>query len=54
MKKRVTITIDKDVIKQAKIKAIDDDSNLSATIERLLVEYIESTKKENQTEKKES
>ena len=33
MKKRVTITLDKDVIKQAKIKAIGEDSNLSATIE---------------------
>lgn len=53
MKKRFTVTLDKDVVKKAKMKAIDDDSNLSATIERLLVEYIESTKKENQTEKKE-
>lgn len=51
MKKRVTITLDKDVIKQAKIKAIGEDSNLSATIEKLLVEYIESTKKEKQIEK---
>lgn len=53
MKKRVTITLDEDVVKKAKIKAIGEDSNLSATIERLLVKYIESTEKENQTEKKE-
>lgn len=53
MKKRVTITLDENVVKKAKIKAIGEDSNLSATIERLLVEYIESIKKENQTEKKE-
>ena len=51
MKKRVTITLDKDVIKQTKIKAIGENSNLSATIEKLLVEYIESTKKEKQIEK---
>ena len=53
MKKRVTITIDEKVVKQAKIKAIGEDSNLSATIEKLLVEYIESTKKEKQAEKNE-
>lgn len=53
MKKRVTITLDENVVKKAKIKAIGEDSNLSATIERLLVKYIESTKKENHTEKKE-
>ena len=51
MKKRFTVTLDKDVVKKAKIKAIGEDSNLSATIEKLLVEYIESTKKEKQIEK---
>ena len=43
MKKRVTVTLDEKVVKQAKIKAIGEDTNLSATIEKLLIQYIEST-----------
>lgn len=53
MKKRVTITLDDKVVKQAKIKAIDDNTNLSATIEKLLVKYIESTEEKEPPEKKE-
>ena len=53
MKKRVTVTLDEDVVKQAKIKAIGEDTSLSATIEKLLVEYIESTEMKKYPEKKE-
>ena len=52
MKKRVTITLDEDVIKQAKIKAIGEDTSLSATIEKLLLKYIESTEEKKYPEKK--
>ena len=40
MKKRITITIDANIVKAAKIKAVNDDTNLSALIEKLLREYI--------------
>ena len=53
MKKRVTITLDDKVVKQAKIKAIDNDTNLSATIEKLLVKYIESAEEKKHLAKKE-
>ena len=53
MKKRVTITLDDKVVKQAKIKAIDNDTNLSATIEKLLVKYIESAEEKEHPAKKE-
>lgn len=43
MKKRVTVSLDEDLVKKAKIKAINDNTNLSATIEKLLVKYLEST-----------
>ena len=45
MKKRITITIARDVVKAAKIKAINDDTNLSALIEKLLCEYIKKETK---------
>ena len=51
MKKRVTITLDDKVVKQAKIKAIDDNTNLSAAIEKLLVEYIKSAEEKEHPEK---
>ncbi len=53
MKKRVTVTLDENVVKQAKIKAIGEDTNLSATIEKLLVEYVKSTEDKKRLEKKE-
>ena len=53
MKKRVTITLDDKVVKQAKIKAIDNNTNLSATIEKLLVKYIEAAEEKEYLEKKE-
>lgn len=40
MKKRITITLDPDIVKAAKIKAVNDDTNLSALIEKLLRQYI--------------
>ena len=40
MKKRITITIDANLVKAAKIKAVNDDTNLSALIEKLLREYL--------------
>lgn len=43
VKKRVTVSLDEDLVKQAKIKAINDDTNFSATIEKLLVKYLETT-----------
>ena len=42
MKKRVTVSLEEDLVKQAKIQAINDDTNFSATIEKLLVKYLES------------
>ena len=54
MKKRVTVTLDENVVKQAKIKAIGEDTNLSATIERLVVKYVKSTEEKKHSEKKET
>jgi len=42
MKKRTTIHIDAVILKAAKIKAMQDDTNLSAVIEKLLKEYAKS------------
>ena len=52
MKKRVTVTLDEDLVKQAKIKAINDDTNLSAAIEKLLMVYLESTTEKTSGNKK--
>lgn len=51
MKKRVTITLDENVVKQAKIKAINEDTNFSATIEKLLKEYLASSENQKETSK---
>lgn len=40
MKKRVTITIDPALLKQAKIQAVNDDTNFSALIEQLLRQFL--------------
>ena len=45
MKKRITITINPDIVKATKIKAINDDTNLSALIEKLLRKYIKEEMK---------
>lgn len=40
MKKRFTVTLSEDVVKQAKKKAIDENTNFSAMVETLLVEHV--------------
>lgn len=44
MKKKFTTTIDDELIKQAKIKAIEENISVAELIEKLLKEYLESTK----------
>ena len=46
-KKRFTFTLDVDVVKNAKKKAIDDDESLSGLVEKLLRRYAESSEKVN-------
>jgi hypothetical protein len=43
MKKRFTVTLTEDVVKQAKKKAIDENKSLSAMVEDLLVRHIQET-----------
>lgn len=40
MKKKFTTTIDEDIIKKAKIKAIEEDTSVAELIEKLLKEYL--------------
>lgn len=40
MKKKFTTTIDEDVIKQAKIQTIEENTSVAELIERLLKEYL--------------
>lgn len=44
MKKKFTTTIDEELIKKAKIKAIEENISVAELIERLLNNYLESTK----------
>ncbi len=44
MKKKFTTTIDDELIKQAKIKAIEEGVSVAELIEKLLKEYLESAK----------
>ena len=44
MKKKFTTTIDDELIKQAKIKAIEEGISVADLLEKLLKEYLESTK----------
>lgn len=44
-KKRFTLTLDVDVVKNAKKKAIDEDESLSGLVEKLLKRYVESSEK---------
>lgn len=44
MKKKFTTTIDDELIKQAKIKAIEEGISVAELLEKLLKEYLESTK----------
>lgn len=45
MKKKFTTTIDDELIKQTKIKAIEENISVAELIERLLKDYLKSTKK---------
>ena len=40
MKKKFTTTIDKELIKKAKIKAIEENTSVAELIEKLLKEYL--------------
>lgn len=42
MKKKFTTTLDDEVIKKAKIRAIEEDISVAELIERLLKEYLET------------
>lgn len=44
MKKKFTTTLDDELIKQAKIKAIEEGISVAELIEKLLKQYLESTK----------
>ncbi|MCR1933537.1 type II toxin-antitoxin system HicB family antitoxin [Clostridium tepidum] len=44
MKKKFTTTIDDELIKKAKIKAIEEGISVAELIEKLLNKYLESTK----------
>lgn len=44
LKKKFTTTIDDELIKQAKIKAIEEGVSVAELIEKLLKEYLESAK----------
>lgn len=43
MKKKFTTTIEEDIIKKAKIKAIEEGVSVAELIERLLIEYLEES-----------
>lgn len=42
MKKKFTTTLDDEVIKKAKIKAIEENISVAELIEKLINEYLES------------
>lgn len=50
MKKRLTVSLEEDLAKKAKIRAITENTNLSAIIEGLLSEYLDASEK-NKTNK---
>jgi len=45
MKKKFTTTLDGDLIKKAKIKAIEENMSVAELIEKLLNDYLKSTEK---------
>lgn len=45
MKKKYTTNIDEDILKAAKIKAIEENRNLNDIIEELLIKHLEQNKK---------
>lgn len=48
MKKRYTVTLNVDIVKLAKKKAIDEGTSLSSMIESLLIAYINEDKERMQ------
>jgi len=44
MKKKFTTTLDDEVIKRAKIKAIEENISVAELIEKLINKYLESAK----------
>lgn len=46
MKKRFTITLDRELLKKAKIKAVKEDKNFSSLVEELLRRYVGDKKTE--------
>ena len=44
MKKKFTTTLDDELIKKAKIKAIEENISVAELIEKLINEYLESAK----------
>jgi len=44
LKKKFTTTIDDELIKKTKIKAIEEGISVAELLEKLLKEYLESTK----------
>lgn len=44
MKKKFTTTLEEELIKQAKIKAIEENISVAELIEKLLKQYLESAK----------
>ena len=44
MKKKFTTTLDDELIKKAKIKAIEENISVAELIEKLLTKYLEPTK----------
>ena len=43
MKKKFTTTIEEEIIKKAKIKAIEEGVSVAELIEKLLLEYLEES-----------
>ena len=42
MKKKFTTTMDENIIKQVKIKAIEENLSVAGLIEKLLIEYLKN------------
>lgn len=51
-KKRFTVSIDSEVMKAAKILAVKQDTNLSAIVEKLLIQLLEGENSDVQTSRK--
>jgi predicted transcriptional regulator len=47
MRTKFTTTLDSDLIKKLKIKAIQDDTDVSKILEKLITEYLKADKKKD-------